>query len=187
MLRELDRRITAYHEAGHVVVGHLMGFCVNDVYNEGITETGKRIGGVTIFASNEYGWCSASEYFSDCVLIHEKQAKICVAGRIAEQLFFPNDWSLYRSRSDWEGLKRELEYCLIETSTIINSTRKLLCKKENKQLVRRVAWVLYHRGHIDYLEMPVILGSKKRRWRIKRKLKQFFSKIKKRVEQLVKK
>lgn len=187
MLRELDRRITAYHEAGHVVVGHLMGFCVNDVYNEGTTKTGKRTGGVTVFASGEYSWRSASEHFSDHVLAHEKQAKICVAGRIAEQLFFPNDWSRYRSRSDWECLKKELEYSLMKTSTVVNSTRKLLSRKENKRLVRRVAWVLYHRGHIDCFEMPIILGSKKRRWRIKRKLKQFFSKIKKRVEQLVKK
>ncbi len=189
MLRDIDRRITAYHEAGHVVIGHLMGLRVYSVYaGEEIFCKEKKISGLTVFALSKNGWCGTSDYFYDSVSKHEKQAKIYAAGRIVEQLFFPNDWSRYCSHSDWEGIKRELEYCdSVKISNIIISTRKLLRKKETNCLVRKIAWVLYGRGHLNHLEIPIILGIKKRKWRIKRKLKQFFSKIKRRVLCLVKK
>ena len=192
MLRELDRRIATYHEAGHAAVGHLMGFHVDGVYiGEEIPHRWKKrfeLIGLTVFSSGKNGWCGALDYFDGDVLKHEKQAKIYAAGRIAEQLFFPDDWNRSCSLLDWKGIKMELAYRgTAKMSNIIISTRKLLSRKENKRLVRRVAWVLYHRGYIDRFGMPIILGSKKRRWRIKRKLKQIFSKIKKRVESLVKK
>jgi len=173
---DLEDRMTAYHEAGHAVMSYLCKNSVNYVWAKPGTYQSFEFGGLTI--------SSKPRTLSDIVSDPEQRARICCASRITEQMFFPNDWKekKWHSSTDWENLKESLGtmgYGPEQIQNVVISTKKILSKKETRKLIRKFAWVLlHHNKHLDYIEIGIIFGYIKRKWRIKRKLTQTIYKIK---------
>lgn len=152
----LRERMTAYHEAGHAVLHYLFHDSVNYIWGKPGIYKGMEFAGVTITTRVRSMSTIADE--------PSIQALICAGGRVSEQIFFPNDWKKYKqgSEADWEKLSENLEtvgYGSEQIQNVVISARKIFLKKENRKLIRKLAWVLlHHNKHLDYLEIGWIFG-----------------------------
>ncbi len=75
-----ERKITAYHEAGHALVGHLLGAQHNPIYKVTITPRGPSLGHTSFEPSDEEHSISLSQI--------ENMIAMQLAGRIAEEIMF---------------------------------------------------------------------------------------------------
>jgi hypothetical protein len=176
-----ERRI-AYHEAGHAVMAHLLGYSVNYLWIKPGTKDGEESAGVAMISKK---YSEKEKVIADLVLESEKNVKINVAGRVTEQLFFPDVRTRrdYKKSGDWENLRNNLMlmgHGNEKIQNIVIGARKILQKKEARKLIRKVAWVLLrHDNHLDYLGISIVLGDIKRNWRLKRKMMPLIKKMKK--------
>jgi hypothetical protein len=152
----LRERMTSYHEAGHAVLHYLSCDSVNYIWGKPGVFKGMEFAGATIASRIQ----SMSTIASGPAI----QALVCAGGRVAEQTFFPDDWKKYKegSETDWEMMRESLEimeYGPEQIQNVVISARKILLKRENRKLVRKLAWVLlHHNKHLDYIEIGWIFG-----------------------------
>ena len=80
IISEKDKRVTAYHEAGHAILFHVLPD-VGPVYTVSVIPTGQGAGGYTMpLPEKEEMYLTKGQMFQDIV--------VCLGGRIAESLVF---------------------------------------------------------------------------------------------------
>lgn len=100
-IRLEDRKITAYHEAGHCLLAKLTGQKVSKVT---INPTTKGAGGFTLIPPNEQNYETKEDMLNGL--------KVMLAGRAAEEIIFGKDKVTNGASSDLETMTQKLSYML---------------------------------------------------------------------------
>jgi ATP-dependent metalloprotease FtsH len=97
-ITDKERRITAYHEAGHALVGHLLGADHNPIYKVTITPRGPSLGHTAFESKDEEVSLSLAQL--DAMIATQ------MAGRIAEELILGEQYVTTGAENDMQQATR---------------------------------------------------------------------------------
>lgn len=152
-ISEKERTITAYHEAGHALVGHILGANHQPVYKVTIAPRGPSLGHTSFEAKNE----------QVSISLQELQARIAtlLAGRVAEELTFGEEKITTGAEHDLK-MATELAYNMVtrwgyskRVGLIYNKNNEIITQEVIEQEVQAII----EKG---YLQAKNILSNQNR-------------------------
>ena len=164
IISEKDKRVTAYHEAGHAILFHVLPD-VGPVYTVSVIPTGQGAGGYTMpLPEKDEMYLTKGKMLQDIV--------VCLGGRIAESLVFDDvttgavqdirqaterarDMVTKYAKNFSEGTAAVIDQ---EVKRIIESCREKATKilKENRKVLDKLAELLIEKERIGQQEFEAL-------------------------------